>query len=113
MVVAVIGVIFVGSRLERAWPRNVEISYRVDPGSTAVDVDYLQESDAVASARFKLPEAKATVVQHTVRLQPGEYQARITVYGSDDRGVEHAKVLFVPGEGITRFDLTEATTRPE
>ena len=113
MVVAVIGVIFVGGRLGRAWPRDVEVSYRVDPGSTAVDIDYLQESEAVASARFKQPEAKTTVVRHTVRLQPGEYQARITVYGSDNRGVEHTRVLFVPAEGITRFDLTEAANQPE
>jgi len=113
MVVAVIGVIFVAGRLERAWPRNVEISYRLDPGSTALDIDYLQESEAVASARLTQPEAKTTVVGHTVRLQPGEYQARITVYGSDDRGVEHTRVLVVPAEGITRFDLTEAANQPE
>jgi hypothetical protein len=106
-------VIFVGSRLAQAWPRNVQISYAVDPNVTAVDVDYLQEGEAIASARFTPPAMKTTAVQHTVRLRPGEYQARITVYGSDDRGVEHSRLLVVPTEGITRFDLKEAANPPE
>jgi hypothetical protein len=111
--VAVLGVILVGSQLARVWPRNVEVSYALDPGVIEVDVDYLQEGEAVASARFRQPDPKTTVVRHTVRLQPGEYQARITVYRSDGPGVEHARVLVIPAEGLTRFDLKEASTRSE
>jgi hypothetical protein len=112
-VIALIGVAFVGSSLAGVWPRDVEVAYSLDPGVTELDVDYLQEGEVVASARFKQPDAKTTVVRHTVRLQPGEYQARITVYGHDGPGVEHAKVLVVPAEGLTRFDLKEATTQSE
>jgi len=93
--------------------RNVEVAYSLDPGVTELDVDYLQEGEAVASARFEQPKAKTVLFRHTVRLQPGEYEARITVYGPDGRGVEHGKVLVVPAEGLTRFDLREATSRSE
>jgi hypothetical protein len=112
-VVALIGVIFVGNLLARVWPRSVEVVFTLDPGVTEVDVDYLQGGEAVASARFKQPDTKTTVVRHSVRLQPGEYQLRITVYRTDGPGVEHAKVLVVPAKGLTRFDLKETTTRSE
>jgi hypothetical protein len=111
--IAVIGVILVGSQLARAWPRDVQISYTVDPTVTAVDVDYLQEGEAVASARFRPPTTGPMAVQHTVRLRPGEYRARITVYGSDNGGVEHTRLLVVPTQGITHFDLKEAANPPE
>ncbi len=113
MVVALVGVAFVGSLLAGVWPRDVEVTYSLDLGVTELDVDYLQEGEAVASARFKQPDAKTTVVRHTVRLQPGEYDVRIMTYGPDGRGVEHTKVLVVPAEGLTRFDLKEATIRSE
>ena len=112
-VIALIGVVFVGNLLAGVWPRSVEVAFTLDPGVTEVDVDYLQEGEAVASARFKQPDAKTTTLRHTVRLQPGEYQARITVYRTDGPGVEHVMVLVVPAEGLTRFDLKEATTRSE
>jgi methionine-rich copper-binding protein CopC len=91
----------------------VEVSYSLDPGVTGLDVDYLQEGEAVASARFKQRDTNIAVVRHTVRLQPGEYEVRFIVYGPDGRGVEHAKALLVPAEGLTRFDLKEATTRSQ
>lgn len=111
--IALIGVAFVGSSLARVWPRDVEVAFSLDPGVTELDVDYLQGEEAAASARFRSPAGEARVVRHVVRLQPGTYEARITVYGADDRAVEHAKVLVVPAEGLTRFDLKEATTRVE
>lgn len=111
--VALIGVLFVGNLLGRVWPRSVEVAFTLDPGVTEVEVDYLQEGEAVASVRFKQPDAKTTLVRHSVRLQPGEYQAQITVYRTDGPAIEHAKVLVVPAEGLTRFDLKEATTRSE
>ena len=111
--IAVIGIVLVGGQLARRWPRTVEIAYSIDPGVIELDVDYLQEDEAVASARFNQQEAKTTLIRHSVRLQPGEYQARMTVYGSDGRGVEHRQVLVVPAAGLTRFDLKEATTRSQ
>jgi len=112
-VIALVGAAFVGGVLAEVWPRDVEVVYSLDPGATTLDVDYLQEGEAVASARFRQLDAKTTLVRHTVRLQPGEYRAQITVYGPDGWGVEHAKVLVVPTEGLTRFDLEKATPRPE
>jgi hypothetical protein len=112
-VIALIGVLFVGNLLARAWPRSVEVAFALDPGASEVAVDYLQEGEAVASARLKPPDEKTAILRHTVRLQPGEYHTRITVYQPDGRGVEHTKVLVVPAEGLTRFDLKEATTRSE
>jgi len=112
-VIALIGVAFVGSSLARVWPRDVEVAFSLDPGVTELDVDYLEGEEAVASARVRSPGGEAPVVRHVVRLQPGTYEARITVYGPDDRAVEHAKVLVVPAQGLTRFDLKEATTRFE
>jgi hypothetical protein len=111
--IALIGMVSVGGLLARVWPRDVEVAYSVAPGVTALDVDYLQEGDAVASARFKRPGPKTMPFRHIVRLQPGEYEARITVHGPDGRSVEHGKVLVVPAEGLTRFDLREATIRSE
>ena len=112
-VVALIGAAVVGSLLARVWPRDVEVAFSLDPGVTELDVDYLEEGEAVASARFMPTVGKTAVVRHVVRLQPGEYEARITVYGPDGRGIEHARVLVVPAEGLTRFDLTDATIRSE
>lgn len=109
--IALIGVLFVGSRLAGVWPRDVEVAYRLDPGVTGLDVDYLQEGEAVASARIVPHDPSGTAIRHTVRLQPGQYETLIMVYGPGDRAVEHAKVLLVPTEGLTRFDLREATTR--
>jgi len=112
-VIGIIGIVFVGGQLAQRWPRTVEIAYSVDPGVIGLDVDYLQEDEAAASARFKQQDPKTTLIRHAVRLQPGEYQARMTVYRSDGRGVEHRRVLLVPSEGLTRFDLKEATTRSQ
>jgi len=112
-VIGVLGIVLVGGHLARAWPRTVQVAYTLDPGIVAVDVDYLQEGEAVASARFKQPDAKTAVVGHAIRLQPGEYQARIAVYRADGPPIEHAKTLIVPSDGIIRFDLKQSTTRSE
>lgn len=112
-VVAVVGALVVGNYLAGVWPRQVEVAYMVELGVAEIDVDYLQEGEAVASVRFKQPDAKATVIRHSVRLQPGEYEARITLYSSDGQAIEHQRRLQVPSEGLTRFDLKEATKQSE
>ena len=106
--IAIIGAIVVGNHLASIWPRDVE-----DPAVAEIAVDYLQEGDAVASARFKHSDAKSTIVRHTIRLQPGEYDARIILYSSDGRGIEHQRKLLVPAAGLTRFDLKDTTKRSE
>jgi hypothetical protein len=107
--VAIIGAVVVGNHLASVWPRNVELAYALDPGIDELDVDFIQDGEAVASARFTQPEEKSALIRHTVRLQPGEYEARITVYRPDGPAVEHQRVLLVPAKGLTRFDLKEAT----
>lgn len=111
--IAIVGAVIVGNHLAGVWPREVEVAYAVDPGVDGIDVDYLQEGEAAASARFESSEAKTTMLRHTVRLQPGEYQARIILYGADGNGVEHLRRLYVPAEGLTRFDLRGAPEQAE
>jgi len=65
------------------------------------------DEEAVASVRFRRPPGFEGLFVHKVTLQPGEYEARITVYREDGRGIEHRRVLFVPSDGQTRFDLRE------
>ena len=112
-VIAVIGIAFVGSRLANVWPRNVEVAYEVGPQVEELDVDYMQADEAVASVRFDQRAKKTPVFRHTVRLQPGEYQIHITLYGQDGSAVEEHRELSVPATGMTRFDLKDATRSSE
>ncbi len=111
--IAIVGLLVVGNQLASIWPRDVEVAYTVDAEVTGIAVDYLQKGDAVTSVRFTRPDGNGTVLRHTVRLQPGEYVARIILYSSDGSGVEHERWLQVPTAGLNRFDLKEATKRSE
>jgi len=112
-VVAIIGAVLVGNHLASVWPRTVELAYALDPGIDELDVDFIHEGEAVASARFRQPDEKSILIRHSVRLQPGEYEARITLYRPGGPAVEHQRVLLVPAKGLTRFDLKEATKQPK
>jgi hypothetical protein len=107
--VAIAGLILVASQLTRVWPREVEVEYLLDEGIQAVDVDYVQEGETVSSARFTKAAIKGSNVRLRARLQPGEYLALITVYRTDGIGVEQSRKLVVPSQGVTRFDLREAS----
>lgn len=111
--IAIVGVVVVAQRVVTHWPRGVEVAYEVGPDVTELDVDYLYDDGAVASARFRQPDAKRTVFRHSVKLQPGEYQVLITVYPSEGPATEKTRTLRVPAEGVTRFDLREIPTRSE
>lgn len=111
--VAVIGVVFVGSRLAQVWPREVELVYEVGPEIGELDVDYLQGGEAVASVRFGQTAAKTPFFRHMLRLQPGEYQIHITLYEQDGSAIERTERLAVPSDGITRLDLRDPTGSPE
>jgi len=106
-VVALVGVAVIGGQLARAWPREVEVAYRTTRAAQRLDVDIVLDEEAVASVRFRRPPGFEGLFVHKVTLQPGEYEARITVYREDGRGIEHRRVLFVPSDGQTRFDLRE------
>jgi|GEM_PF-1554307 len=111
--IAVIGMLFVGTRLGGIWPRDVDVGYSLDPGVVELDVDYLHAGEVVASARFRRDDPDNASIQHRVRLQPGTYQARITVYHADGHGLQHRRALQVPSDGLTRFDLKETTIPSE
>jgi hypothetical protein len=112
-VIALIGVALVGSRLAEAWPRDVETVYEVGPGIGGLDIDYLQGGEAVTSVRFAQMTPETSAFRHTVRLQPGEYQIHITLYGQDGSATEYARRLAVPSAGVTRFYLEAATGSSE
>jgi len=107
IVIAVVGLAVVGGQLARVWPRDVEVAYQPGPEVRRVDVDIVQEGEAVTSARFKRAAGDRSAFFHTLSLQPGQYRARITVYGPDGRGIEHSRPLVVPADGVTRFDLRD------
>ena len=111
--IAVIGTIFLGSRLAGSWPRDVDVRYTIDPGVVELQADYLQEGEAAASARFRQKDPKNRLIRHTVRLQPGTYEAQITLYRAEDGALQLSRVLKVPNEGPIRFDLKEGTGRSE
>ena len=111
--IAIVGLILVANQLAGIWPREVEVEYLLDEGIQAVDVDYVQEGETVTSARFTKAALRGSQVRTRVRLQPGEYLALITVYRKDGLGVEQSRTLVVPTEGVTLYDLREATGRSD
>jgi hypothetical protein len=104
-VIAVIGVLVVGRELANAWPRETPILYEVGPSVAELDADVLQEGEAVASARFRRPEASPGTLRHAPRLQPGRYELRVTIRGRDGSAFEEVRSLSVPAAGPTRIDL--------
>jgi hypothetical protein len=111
--IALLGVLVVGSQLGRAWPRNVSIRYAVEPNVTRVEIDYLREGSAVASVRLRQLDGNTRPIRHAVRLQPGLYEVRITLYRSGDRREELVRELVVPTDGVVRFDLTSPARSSE
>ena len=102
---AVVGIVWVGSHLVRAWPRTVDIAFALDPDVIEVDVDYLLEGEAVGSVRFRDAGGAKEDLRDSISLPPGEYEARITVYRAEGAAVEHRRTLVVPASGLTHFDL--------
>jgi len=111
--IAVIGMAFLGTHLAAAWPRDVDVRYAVDSGVVELQVDYLQEGEALAHARFRQKDPKNGLIRHTVRLQPGTYDLQITLYRAQGGTLQRSRVLNVPSEGPIRFDLKEGAGRSE
>ena len=112
-VVAIVGIAFVGRHLASVWPRDLSVAYEVAPEVERLDVDYLQEGEAVASVRFAKRAEDSPVFRDTVRLQPGEYQVHLTLYGARDEAATALRRLVVPTHGLTRIDLKNETFRSE
>ena len=111
--IAILGVVLVGSQLARAWPRDVSITYAVDPDVVEIAVDYVQAGQAAESVRFRQLDAKTKLIQHTARLQPGVYEARITLYRAGGQGQEIGRKLVIPTDGPVRFDLRGPAEPPK
>jgi hypothetical protein len=108
-IVAIVGLVVVGSRLAEVWPRDATVAFVLGPEIEELAVDYLQDGEALASARFRKPTGEPPFFQHTLRLSPGRYQVHVTQYGPGSVRVEEVRALLVPKKGVTRFDLREAT----
>lgn len=106
VIVALVGIAFVGTRMVRAWPRQVEVRYEFDPEAVRrLHVDYTLGGDAMVSARFRTADGDRGGLRHTVRLPPGRYDAEITIYDAAGNGTSYTRVLVVPPDGEVRFDL--------
>jgi hypothetical protein len=106
-VIALLGVLVVGSKLANAWPRETSIVYQVGPEIEELDVDVVEGAEAVASARFRQAERSAEAFRHAPRLKPGEYRLLLTIRGTDGSAFEEVRTLRVPADGTTRFDLRQ------
>lgn len=103
MLVAVVGVAFVGTRLARAWPREVAVQYRT--ASPRLDVDVVQDGEAVSSARLMRAAGAPEEFAHTLSLPPGDYDLELTTYAPNGEAIAEQRTLSVPAEGLVRFDL--------
>ncbi len=104
-IIAVIGVFVVARTLAQAWPRETPIIYDVGPNIGELDVDILQEGEAVLSARFQRAAESRPRFTHETKLRPGRYQLHITMRDRDDSTFEEVRTLVVPTEGPARLDL--------
>ena len=111
IVIAVIGVVVVGQTLADAWPRETPIIYEVGPDVGELDVDFLQNGEAIHSVRFRRAYRSSQTLAHTPRLAPGRYQLHVTVRVQDSGAAEVVRALVVPTgtEGPTRIDLRALT----
>ena len=105
--IAVIGVAFVGHRLTRLWPRTLSVSYDAGPKVTDLYVDYVLDDAAIRSVRLRSRREQPGLFRHRVRLKPGAYELRITVYRKSEAATETSRHLTVPmpRPGDVRFDL--------
>ena len=104
-IIAVIGIFVVARTLAQAWPRETPIIYDVGPNIGELDVDILQEGEAVLSTRFQRSAERRPRFTHEPKLRPGRYQLHILVRDRDHSTFEEVRTLVVPTEGPARFDL--------
>lgn len=103
--VALIGIAVVAGYMVKVWPRKLAVRYLFPPDVARFDVDYTLEGEAMLSARFVTEGHETGSLSHELELQPGEYEAQITVYDADGIGVLVSRPLIVPADGEVRFDL--------
>ncbi len=105
LAVVLVGTFFVGKRLERAWPRSVDLQFEVGQGAEALAVDFVQGGQAVKSVRFDLGFDPGPVVAHRVELVHGNYELVTTLY-RDGLATPSTRSLSVPTQGVAVIDVT-------
>lgn len=104
LLVALVGVLLVGSRLAGAVPRDVAIEYRLESQRPVqeVRIAYILDGEEVVGARFEGPGSR---VSHEVSLPPGRYRVEALVR---DEGTQRLvrRALRVPAAGIVYIDLS-------
>ena len=103
--IALIGIAVVAGYMAKVWPRKVEVRYQFPPDVARLHVDYTLEGEAMVSTRFVTAGREDGSVSHSFELQPGEYEARITVYDAAGVGLVLTRPLIIPADGEVRFDL--------
>lgn len=105
--VAVIGCLFVGDRLNRAWPRAVDVQFHLAPSTQALTVDYVQDGEAIKSARFDVRPDDQARIKHQPKLAPGQYDVQVTSY-RDGLAVPSEHRIDVPATDTIVIDLGSA-----
>ncbi len=109
LAVAVVGCLFVGDRLNRAWPRAVDVRFDLAPSTQALAVDYVQGGDAIKSARFDVTSGDQASLDHRPKLVPGHYEVQVTSY-CDGLAVPSQHWIEVPTQDTIVIDLGPAPT---
>lgn len=105
LAVVLIGTFFVGKRLERAWPRGVDLQFKVGHGTEALAVDFVQDGEALKSVRFNLGSHPHPVIAHHIELVQGSYELVTTVY-RDGVATPSTHSLVVPSQSVAVIDVT-------
>lgn len=102
------GLLFVGSTLFDAAPRETEIRYDLGPDHGSVvsaRIVYLHEGDEVKGARFTYEDGAPAAVRHFVELSPGRYEVRAELSRRDGTETRLRRALRVPADGVVRIEL--------
>ncbi len=107
--VALVGVVLVGTKLSGAVPRDVAIEYRLGEHRDVeeVRIAYVLNGEEVIGVRFEGPGAR---LSHEVSLAPGRYRIEALVREAGAQRVVR-RALRVPAAGVVTIDLSRGPRR--
>ncbi len=100
--VAVAGVMVLALQLFEAFPRDIELRYRLDQAVTEARIDYAHAGEHVSGVTVSGPAAE---FDHSVSLSPGRYVIEATLRQEDGSTRVETRTLDVPVEGTVWVDL--------